>query len=82
MATKTEIENQLVTYIASELAAGKQDLDRETNLQDVIDSTAVMELVVWIEDNFGFQVDLDDIDPEQFGSIAKLAAYIDGRSDG
>lgn len=77
MATKAEIESKLQNYISTELAAGKADIDRETNLQDVIDSTAVMELVVWIEDNYGFQVDLDDIDPEQFGSVAKLAAYIE-----
>ncbi|MEQ9498860.1 MAG: acyl carrier protein [Deltaproteobacteria bacterium] len=79
MSNTAEIEQKLLTYISSELAAGKSDLERETNLADVIDSTAIMELVVWIEDNFGFQVDLDDIDPEQFGSVAKLASYIDSR---
>ena len=74
-----EIEAKLITYIQDELASKKVDLDRETNLQDVIDSTAVMELVVFIEDNFGFQVDLDDIEPSQFGSVAKLAEYIQSK---
>lgn len=79
MSNTAEIEQKLLKYISSELAAGKADLDRETGLADVIDSTAIMELVVWIEDNYGFQVDLDDIDPEQFGSVARLASYIDSR---
>lgn len=79
MSNTAETEQKLLTYISSELAAGKTDLERDTPLQDVIDSTAVMELVVWIEDNHGFQVDLDDIDPEHFGTVAKLAAYIESR---
>lgn len=71
-----EIENRLIEYIGKELAAGKAEIAPETPLQDVIDSTAVMELVVWIEDNFGFGVELDDIEPAHFGSVQKLAAYI------
>ena len=80
--TAEAIEKKLLDYIGNELAAGKAAIDRETSLQDVIDSTAIMELVVFIEDNFGFQVDLDDIDPEQFGTVAKLGAYVVSRQAG
>jgi acyl carrier protein len=38
-----------------------------------------MELVVWMEDNYGFQVELDDITPDQFGTVARLAQFIEKR---
>jgi acyl carrier protein len=73
------IQAELINYIQNQLAAGKAQIGADTSLTDVIDSTAVMELVVWIEDKFGFAVELDDIEPSHFGSVAKLAAYIEPR---
>ena len=71
--------SELLHYIKTELATGNPELDAETNLVDVVDSTAVMEIVVWIESKFGFDVEIDDITPDNFGSVAKLAAYIERR---
>jgi len=76
------IQAELCNYISNQLAAGKAQVTPDTNLSDVIDSTAVMELVVFIEDKFGFQVDLDDIEPSHFGSVTKLAAYIEKKKQG
>jgi acyl carrier protein len=36
-----------------------------------------MELVVWIEGECGFDVEIDDITPDNFGSITKIVAYIE-----
>lgn len=66
-----------MAYIRSELTSSAPELTPKTDLTQIIDSTAVMELVVWMEDNFGFQVELDDITPEQFGSVDRLAAFIE-----
>jgi acyl carrier protein len=41
-----------------------------------------MEIVVWIEGKYGFDVEIDDIVPDNFGSVAKLAAYIERRKKG
>ncbi|MCR9160302.1 MAG: acyl carrier protein [Nannocystaceae bacterium] len=71
------IEQDLLSYITKELAPGKADIDSEASLQGVIDSTAVMELVVWIEGEHGFDVEIDDITPENFGSVKTLTAYIE-----
>ena len=70
-------EQNLLSYITQELAPGKADIDVESSLQGVIDSTAVMELVVWIEGEYGFDVEIDDITPEHFGSVKALTAYIE-----
>lgn len=70
------VEQELINYIAHELAGPETELGPDTNLVDVIDSTAVTELVVWIEGKYGFDVEIDDITPERFGSVTRLAAYI------
>lgn len=43
---------------------------------DVIDSTAVLELVVFIEESFGIAVDDREIIPENLDSFDKIAAYV------
>ena len=71
------ISKELLEYITKELAPGNPDIDQEANLGAVVDSTAVMELVVWIEGKYGFDVEIDDITPEHFGSVKALTAYIE-----
>lgn len=71
-----EIQNKLTEYIRTELSSGESEIEADTSLAGVIDSTAIMELVVWIEGECGFDVEIDDITPENFGSIAKINAYI------
>lgn len=75
-------EQDLLSYITKELAPGKDDIDAEASLQGVIDSTAVMELVVWIEGQYGFDVEIDDITPDNFGSVKALTAYIEKNKQG
>ncbi len=45
--------------------------------QGIIDSTGVLELVEWLEDEFGFQVEDDELVPENLDSVNLLAAFIE-----
>lgn len=76
------IEKNILEYISKELAPGKDDIGPEDNLSGVVDSTAVMELVVWIEGEYGFDVEIDDITPDNFGSAKALGAYIEKNKKG
>lgn len=71
-----EIKNKLTEYIRTELTSGETEIKADTSLSGVVDSTAIMELVVWIEGEGGFDVEIDDITPDNFGSIDKIVAYI------
>jgi acyl carrier protein len=42
----------------------------------IVDSTGVLELVLFVEDTFGIEVDDDDVVPANFDSVAALAAYV------
>ncbi len=72
-----EVQKKLTEYIRTELTSGETEIEAGTSLAGVIDSTAIMELVVWIEGECHFDVEIDDITPDNFGSIDKIVAYID-----
>jgi acyl carrier protein len=59
--------------------------DDENLLQDdvsflengVVDSTGVLELVLFVEDTFGIPVQDEEIVPENFDSVNRLAQYVE-----
>jgi acyl carrier protein len=44
--------------------------------EGIVDSTGVVELVLYLEENFGFSVEDSEIVPDNFDSVNNLAAYI------
>lgn len=60
------------------LARDPAELTDEASLVDlgVIDSTAVLEIVVFLEERFGFKVREPELLPENFGSVAALGGYV------
>jgi acyl carrier protein len=55
-----------------------EPLPDEGSLLDrgVIDSTGVLELIGFLQDEFGIEVSDDEMLPENLDSIAKLEAYV------
>jgi acyl carrier protein len=77
MSSETNIEDLVMSHIETELALGRSlKLELDTDLVGIIDSTGVLELAVWIENTFGYSVEIDQITPEDFGSVRALAAWI------
>jgi len=44
--------------------------------EGIVDSTGVLELVMFVEETFGITVDDEEILPENFDSVAQLAGYV------
>lgn len=44
--------------------------------EGIVDSTGIMELVLFIEESFGLEVETKDLLPENFGSVSRLAGYV------
>lgn len=78
----SDIQDKLTQYIRKELSSGETKIEADTSLAGVIDSTAIMELVVWIEGECSFDVEIDDITPDNFGSITKIVDYIQRNKKG
>jgi acyl carrier protein len=71
------IEELVKAHIETELVADRKlDLTPDTSLVGIVDSSGVLELVIWIESTFGVAVELDQITPQDFGSIRSLADLI------
>lgn len=55
------------------------DFEPDENLleDDLLDSVAMMELVLWSEEHFGFTVDTDDLTPDNFATLNAITEYIE-----
>lgn len=69
------IENFL---FGDESAAPDDDASLIEN--DVIDSTGVLELVAFVEERYGITMSDSEIVPANLDSIARIAAFVDGKS--
>jgi acyl carrier protein len=52
---------------------GDDEIIPETGL---VSSAGIVELVLWVERQFGLAIDDDDITVDKLGSIALIAAYV------
>ena len=81
-----EIEQKIKTYIAQNLIFSGDEFkypeDASFLEEGIVDSLGVMELVSFVEDQFGVGVDDQDITPENFDSVTKLAEYIRRKQNG
>lgn len=76
----TEVENNIRKFLAENFILSDQadQLDASDSFLEkgIIDSTGILELVFFVEDQFGIQIDTSEVLPENFDSIENLASYI------
>ena len=81
-----EIKAQVREYVARNLLFSDNGFeygDDDSFLQEgIVDSVGVLELVLFVEETFGVAVDDQDITPDNFDSVNKLADYIQRHVDG
>jgi acyl carrier protein len=60
---------------------GNAELDNAASLMEegIVDSTGVLELVLFVEETWGLTVDHADLLPEHFDSVNALAHYVERR---
>jgi len=66
------LQNLLFTDDASQLPDGVSLLDR-----GIIDSTGVLEIVMYLEETFGIKVKDADMLPENFDSVDSIARFVE-----
>ena len=71
------VENLL--FGASEEAPGRDDSFMDSGL---IDSTGILEGLTFLEDEYGLEVDDDDLTPENFDSVSNIARYVVAKQGG
>jgi acyl carrier protein len=76
-----DIEMRLRSLVRKALTvSGKPDpgdeISDETYLPDLLESTTLAALIVLIEEEWGFEIADEDIDPERFESLPALAGLV------
>ena len=79
------LQDTLRAFLMKELGAASrvERLDDETPLfghHGVIDSLVILELVTFLEKTYGFQVAGHEVTENHFGTIARIARYIEERT--
>jgi len=65
------LENLLFTSDGSELANDASLLERS-----IIDSTGVLEIVLFLEEEFGVKINESDMVPENFDSVNNIVRFV------
>ena len=67
----------IYNYIKKEMNRSK-DFDLEANIieEGLIDSTGILTLIIFLEERFGVEIDLEDINPENFARVGDIANFV------
>ena len=74
-----EVEQQIHSYIVENFLLGDDSgLEMSQSLLEsgVVDSTGVMELVMFLEQTFGIEVGDEDLVPENLDTIENMASFV------
>jgi acyl carrier protein len=75
----TDIEQEIRTFITENFLFGRDETltDDVPLLGNVIDSTGVIELIVFVQERFTISVDDDEVMSENFGSVKNVVGFIE-----
>jgi len=79
---RNDIEREIRSFIINNFLFGRADAlnDSAVLLGGVIDSTGAIELVIFLQDQFGITVEDEEIAvPENFDSLANIATFVEGK---
>jgi acyl carrier protein len=81
VATDNEVLHaQLKAFFSEKLSVEISSIDADLIQTGILDSLALVELLAYIEKEFEAEISLDDVEIEDFCSIAKIAEYVDAHS--
>jgi acyl carrier protein len=82
---QTDIEQKIRQFITDNFLFREDRAsltDAESLLEaGVIDSTGVLELIAFLESEFGLAVDDAEIVPENLDSISRIVGYVKGKTE-
>ncbi len=80
MTQGLDIRQQIHRYILENFLFTDDDeaLDDEASFleEGIVDSTGILELVMFVEETFGITVKDDELLPENFDSVVQLTSYV------
>ena len=75
-ATTGALTDQLIDLVRDRLGVEVPSSDTDLVADGLLDSLALVTLIVGIEDTFGCRLPLDDFDIDRFRSVDAMAAFL------
>ena len=75
-ASTGAVNDQLIDLVRDRLGVEVPSSDTDLVADGLIDSLALVTMIVGIEDTFGCRLPLDDFDIERFRSVDAMAAFL------
>jgi len=75
-----EIASSVRDFILERFPASRRRLRNDTDPlleSGIIDSLGVLDVVAFVESTFNITVDDEDLSPDNFQSVAQMAAYVE-----
>ena len=75
-----DLKTQIRTFIIENFLFGNaDDLKDDTSFlgEDIIDSTGVLELITFLEEEFAIKIDDDELTLENLDSVNKVVAFLE-----
>lgn len=83
--TLVRTQSEIRKFIVDNFLFGQEDeqLTSETSLlqSGTIDSTGVLELVMFVEENYGIKIQDDELLPENLDSIQNVAEFVNRKQE-
>ena len=78
MHANTDLNTTICRLFAEHLAIERKLPDAKSDLIEIglLDSLAMVDLLVQLESEFGFTVVMDELDVDDFRSVERIAAYV------
>ncbi len=76
MSNETRIQNFILENLLFTDDTGQLPVDASFLEEGIVDSTGVLELVMFVEETFHITVKDEEIMPENFDSVQRLARYV------
>jgi acyl carrier protein len=75
----TDIEQEIRTFITEKFLFGRGEplTDDVPLLGNIIDSTGVIELIVFVQERFTISVDDEEVMSENFGSLKNVVNFVE-----
>lgn len=72
------IASEVLGYIRTQLSTDLPDIDLDCNLwtEGHLDSTAILELVLWLESTFNITIENEELTPENFATIRNIEEFV------
>lgn len=76
------IAEQVVHHITTQLSTHRNGIGPDTNLamDGHLDSTAMMELILWVADQFNITLQNEDLTPENFSTPRNIDDFVQRRT--